>query len=167
MNTDQPTSIATAPLGTAPAPSQPSAGLRALAGAYVLGAVLMIVQSLAYHHYVPKDGTVAQDVPVYLVSGLIGCLIAGIGLFRVRRSRKAASTPRVGIVLSVLGIAIFPFAYYTPITFIWGVTSYLLSRDAEPGALRTAARVLGTIALCLTPLVVVLRLVGVTYQVGG
>ena len=73
----------------------------------------------------------------------------------------------MGILLSALGLVIFPVAYFTPITFIWGVSSYLLSRDAQPGPLRTMARVLGIIALCLTPLVVVLRAVGVTYQLGG
>jgi hypothetical protein len=173
MDTDQPTRPATTQSGTqsgkpSAATGRRSASLLALGAAYVVGVVLMIVQSIGYHHYVvPKDGTVGSDIPVYVVSGLFAALIAGIGLLRARRSRKPASTPRVAILLSVLGIAIFPVAYYTPLTFIWGITAYLLSRDAEPGPLRTAARVLGIVALCLTPLVVVLRLVGVTYQVGG
>jgi multisubunit Na+/H+ antiporter MnhG subunit len=171
MSTEQPTaSHARTQRTTPPVPGSPdhrSAGLRNLAIAYVVGVGLVVLQSVAYHHYAPTDGSVGQDVPVYFVSGLIGCLIAAIGLFRVSRSHKPATTPRVGIVLSVLGLAIFPVAYFTPITFIWGVTSYLLSRDAQPGPLRTAARVLGIIALCLTPLVVLLRAVGVTYQLGG
>jgi hypothetical protein len=144
-----------------------SATFAGLALAYVVGVALVVLQSVAYHHYAPTDGSVGQDVPVYFVSGLIGALIAAIGLFRVSRSRKSATAPRVGIVLSALGLVIFPVAYYTPITFIWGVTSYLLSRDAQPGPLRTAARVLGVVALCLTPVVVLLRAVGVTYQLGG
>jgi membrane associated rhomboid family serine protease len=173
MATNQPTSSHTS---TQPAmsaepgtdsPDRRAASFRNLGLTYVVGVVLVVLQSVAYHHYAPTDGSVGQDVPVYFVSGLIGGLIAAIGLFRVSRSRKRATAPRVGIVLSALGLLIFPVAYFTPITFIWGVTSYLLSRDAQPGRLRTAARVLGVIALCLTPLVVVLRVVGITYQVGG
>ena len=173
MSTEQPTTShapsqrTTPPTSDTSSPEHRSASLRNLALAYVAGVVLVVLQSVAYHHYVPSDGSVGQDVPVYFVSGLIGALIAAIGLFRVSRSRKTATAPRVGIVLSALGLVIFPVAYYTPITFIWGVTSYLLSRDAQPGPLRTAARVLGVLALCLTPLVVLLRAVGVTYQLGG
>ena len=173
MATNQPTS---SPTSTQPAaspalgggsPDHLAANFRNLGLTYVVGVALVVLQSVAYHHYAPSDGSVGQDAPVYFVSGLIGCLIAAIGLFRVSRSHKRATTPRVGIVLSALGLVIFPVAYFTPITFIWGVTSYLLSRDAQPGPLRTAARVLGIVALCLTPLVVLLRVVGVTYQVGG
>jgi hypothetical protein len=173
MATNQPTS-SHAPTGptmsaeSAPgSPDRHAASFRNLGLTYVVGVALLVLQSVAYHHYAPTDGSVGQDVPVYFVSGVIGCLIAAIGLFRVSRGHKAATTPRVGIVLSALGIVIFPVAYFTPITFIWGVTSYLLSRDAQPGALRAAARVLGLIALCLTPLVVLIRVVGITYQLGG
>jgi hypothetical protein len=173
MATNQPTSSTTSAQPTTSAGTDTgsldhhAASFRNLGLTYVVGVALVVLQSVAYHHYAPTDGSVGQDVPVYFVSGLIGCLIAGIGLFRVSRSHKRATTPRVGIVLSALGLVIFPVAYFTPITFIWGVTAYLLSRDAQPGPLRTAARVLGLVALCLTPLVVVLRVVGVTYQVGG
>jgi hypothetical protein len=144
-----------------------SMSYRTLAWLFVVGVALMVLQSLAYHHYAPKDGSVGSDVPVYVVSALIGCLIAAIGLFRVARSRRPATAPRVGLVLSILGLFIFPVAYFTPITFIWGATSYRLASDARPGFLRSAARVLGVVAMCLTPLVIVLRAVGVTYQLGG
>jgi hypothetical protein len=170
MDTDQPVQhTGTQSPAIAPTVSSEnrSATVRNLLGTTVLGAVLMVVQSVAYHHYAPKDGSVGQDVPFYFISALIGALIAAIGLFRVAHSRKAATTPRVGIVLAVLGLVVFPVGYYTPLTFIWGVTSYLLSRDAQPGPLRTAARILGIVALCLTPLVVLLRALGITYQVGG
>jgi drug/metabolite transporter (DMT)-like permease len=173
MSTEQPTAShastqrTTSPVPGTGSPGHRSAGFRNLTFAYVVGVALVVLQSVAYHHYAPNDGSVGQDVPVYFVSGLIGCLIAAIGLFRVARGHKLATTPRVGIVLSALGLVIFPVAYFTPITFIWGVTSYLLSRDSEPGPLRTAARVLGIVALCLTPLVVLLRAAGVTYQLGG
>jgi hypothetical protein len=173
MATNQPTSSQASTQRTATTaadtdlPGHRSASFRNLAFTYLVGVALVVLQSVAYHHYKPTDGSVGQDVPVYFVSGLIACLIAAIGLFRVYRSRKPATAPRVGILLSALGLVIFPVAYFTPITFIWGVTSYLLSRDAQPGPLRNVARVLGIIALCLTPLVVVLRVVGVTYQLGG
>jgi hypothetical protein len=161
MDINQPT------LTSSTQPGRRVASVPNLAGTCVLGVVLMLVQTAAYHHYAPTDGSVGQDVPVYVVSGLIGGLIAAIGLFRVARSHAGATAPRVGVVLSLLGLVIFPVAYFTPMTFIWGVTSYLLSRDARPGPLRTAARVLGLVALCLTPVVVLLRLSGVTYQLGG
>jgi hypothetical protein len=173
MVTNQPTSsqASTQPTPTTAKdtgqPGHRSASFRNLAFTYLAGVALMVLQSVGYHLYKPTDGSVGQDVPFYFISGLIGCLIAAIGLFRVSRSRKDATAPWVGMVLSALGVVIFPVAYYTPITFIWGVTSYLLSRDARPGRLRTAARVLGIIALCLTPLVVLLRAAGVTYQLGG
>jgi hypothetical protein len=54
-----------------------------------------------------------------------------------------------------------------PITLIWGATAFLLSRDATPGRTATAARVLGSVAVLCQLAVVVARLVGVTYQVGG
>ena len=173
MSTEQPTTShpstqrSASPAPVTDAPDRRSAGFRNLALAYVVGVALVVLQSVAYHHYAPKDGSVGQDVPVYFVSGLIGALIAAIGLFRVAR---AASRPRPHAwawCSPCSACVIFPVAYFTPITFIWGVTSYLLSREAQPGPLRTAARVLGVIALCLTPLVVVLRAVGVTYQLGG
>jgi hypothetical protein len=152
---------------SAPLPISRSANGRNLCAATLVGFVLLVVQSVAYHHYEPTDGSVGQDVPVYLVAALIGALVAGIGLLRVVRSRNAATRPRVGVMLAVLGLIVFPVAYFTPLTFIWGATAYLLSRDAQPGPLRTAARVLGIVALCLTPLVVLARVAGITYQVGG
>lgn len=168
MSTDQPTRRTdTQPPDAAKPDRDRVATLRNVLGFALLGGLLMVVQSVAYHHYAPKDGSVIQDLPVYGVAALIGALLAAIGLFRVARSRKSATAPRVGVVLAALGLVIFPVAYFTPMTFIWGGTSYLLSRDAQPGALRTAARVLGIVALCLTPLVVLGRTVGITYQLGG
>jgi hypothetical protein len=169
MYTDQPTpATSTQPTSDVAEPPAPHAAtVRNLLILTVLGAGLMVIQSVAYHHYAPTDGSVRQDVPVYIVAALIGAFVAAIGLFRVSRSRKPATTPLVGVVLAALGLVIFPIAYFTPLTFIWGSTSYLLSRDARPGRLRTAARVIGVVALCLTPLVVIARAVGITYQVGG
>jgi hypothetical protein len=139
----------------------------ALLAAGVVGVLALVAQSWFYHLHKPTDGSVAQDLPVYVVSGVLAVAIAGIGLLRVSRSSSDASGPRVGVVLAVLGLVIFPVAYYTPMTFVWGATSFLLSRNAPAGKLRTAGLVLGVLAMCCTLVVVVLRAVGVTYQAGG
>ena len=156
----------TDPVHTSTSSSTRAASWRNLALSYVAGVVLLAVQSVAYHLHT-HENKLASDIPFYVVSGLVGVLIAAIALLRVNRSSKPTTRPTVGIVLSALGIVIFPVAYYTPITFIWGATACLLARDAAPGAATTTARVLGVVAMLCTVAVVVLRVLGVTYQVGG
>jgi hypothetical protein len=139
---------------------------RNLALTYVAGVLVLTLQSVAYHLHT-HENRLASDIPFYVISGLVGVAIAAIALLRVHRSTKPATTARVGIVLSAFGIAIFAVAYYMPITFILGGTSYLLSRDAEPGRSASAARVLGIIAMLCSVAVAVARICGVTYQLGG
>ena len=129
------------------------------------GLVLGVLQNRAYDLHV--NDPLLSNIGVYVVGALLGGGVAALGLLRAHRSSRPASTPRVGIVLAAVGIVAFPVTYYLPFAFIWGTTSWLLSRDAEPGRLARAAQVLGLVALALTPIVVVLRLIGVTYQVGG
>jgi NO-binding membrane sensor protein with MHYT domain len=139
---------------------------RNLALSYVAGVLVLTLQSIGYHLHT-HDNKLASDIPFYVISGLVGVLIAAIALFRVRRSRKPATTGRVAVVLGAFGIAIFPVAYYMPITFILGATSYLLSQDADPGRTARVARVLGIVAMLCSVAVVVARACGVTYQLGG
>jgi uncharacterized membrane protein len=150
----------------APSITHRQASWRNLALVYVVGVVLLGIQSVAYHHYT-HENKLASDLPFYVVSGLIGVLIAAIALVRVNRSSKAMTTPRIGIVLGALAVVLFPVGYYTPITFVWGATAFLLSHDAVPGRAATAARALGIVAMLCQVALVIARICGVTFQIGG
>lgn len=157
--------MATSTVSTPPQTGR-TATWRNLALSYVAGVLLLTLQSVGYHWHT-HDNKLSSDVPFYLVAGLIGVLIAAIALLRVHRSGKDTTAARVAVGLSAFGVVIFPVAYYTPITFILGATSYLLSRDAAPGRTARVARILGIVAMLCSVVVVIARICGVTYQLGG
>ncbi len=157
--------MATSTVSTTPQTGRTATG-RNLALSYVAGVLLLTLQSVAYHLHT-HENRLASDVPFYVVSGLVGVLIAAIALLRVRHSRKDATAGRVAVGLSAFGVAIFPVAYYMPITFILGATSYLIARDATPGRTTRVAQVLGIVAMLCSVVVVIARACGVTYQLGG
>lgn len=134
-----------------------------LAASYVVGVVALGIQSLAYHLHGGGNGF-GTDLVFYVVSGLVGVVLGALAIALARRTGRPAVC---GLVAAVVGLLLFPVGYYMPVTVILGLTAYLLSQDARPSRAASAARLLGALAVLCQVAVVVYRIAGGMYQVGG
>jgi hypothetical protein len=134
--------------------------------ALVVGIAIVTATSQAHHHYDPKAASGWRELPTYVISGLIGYGIAfGLGLLRVRRSGTAKTMAWTALVLAVLGVVLFPVAWWTPIPFVFGAAAVLLGVDANAAAgrsrLSTAGIVLGWLAILATVVLFAYRIIEV------
>ena len=123
--------------------------------ALIVGIAIVTATSQAHHHYDPKAASGWRELPIYAISGLIGYGVAfGLGLLRARRSGTTKTTAWTALVLAVVGVVLFPVAWWTPIPFVFGAAAILLGVDANTAAgrsrLNTAAIGLGSLAILAT-----------------
>ncbi len=134
-----------------------------LAASYVVGVVALGIQSLAYHLHGGGNGF-GTDLVFYVVSGLVGVVLAALAIALARRTGRPAVC---GLVAAVVGLLLFPVGYYMPVTVILGLTAYLLSRTPGLPARPPRPGCLGALAVLCQVAVVVYRIAGGMYQVGG